>query len=126
MKHRFLDKQNIIKKYKGMIISSEKKNSFKNDFSEIIKTGNLIEILYSIQEGEKERIQRIEGIIIGKSQNTFRILRYIGKIKVEQIFYKNSPKITTIQLIQKAKVRRAKIFYLQTAKGKSAKLKKVI
>lgn len=98
----------------------------KNQFSEI-KIGDIIRITYLIPEGEKERIQSYEGLIIaiknrgiGKS---FIIRRTVQGIGIEQVFVLNSPKILSIKKKQESKVRRAKLYFIRNLRGKATRLK---
>lgn len=98
----------------------------KNEFSEI-KIGDIIRITYLIPEGEKERIQSYEGLIIaiknrgiGKS---FIIRRTVQGIGIEQVFVLNSPKILSIKKKQESKVRRAKLYFIRNLRGKATRLK---
>jgi large subunit ribosomal protein L19 len=92
-----------------------------------IEVGNIVRIGYKIQEGEKERIQYYEGLIIaiqnrglGKS---FTIRRNVQGIGVEQLFPVHSPKILSLVKKQASKVRRAKLYFLRFLTGKAAKLR---
>ena len=93
----------------------------------IIEIGDIIRIGYSIPEGDKERIQYYEGVVIGTNNRglgkTFMIRRTVQGIGVEQIFVLNSPKIVSIIKKQSSKVRRSKLYFLRNLRGKSAKLK---
>jgi large subunit ribosomal protein L19 len=93
-----------------------------------IKTGDIIKIGYLIPEGEKERLQYYEGLIIsiknrgmGKS---FTLRRSVQGIGLEQIFVANSPKIASIIKKQSSKVRRSKLYFLRVLSGKSVRLKR--
>jgi large subunit ribosomal protein L19 len=92
-----------------------------------IEIGDIIRIGYSIPEGDKERIQYYEGLVIGANNRglgkTFMIRRTVQGIGVEQIFVLNSPKILSITKKQSSKVRRSKLYFLRNLRGKSAKLK---
>jgi large subunit ribosomal protein L19 len=92
-----------------------------------IEIGDIIRIGYSIPEGDKERIQYYEGVVIGTNNRglgkTFMIRRSVQGIGVEQIFVLNSPKIVSITKKQSSKVRRSKLYFLRNLRGKSAKLK---
>lgn len=98
----------------------------KNSYE--VNTGDLINIKYAIIEGGKERVQNIEGTVIAKKHGginqTITIRRFIGKFGVEQVIFLNSPKIIKLTIFQRSKVRRSKLYYLRTAKGKAAKLKR--
>jgi large subunit ribosomal protein L19 len=89
--------------------------------------GDVIRIAYYIPEGEKERIQYYEGIIIAiqnkNIRRSFILRRNIQGIGIEQIFFLHSPKILSILKKQSSKVRRAKLYFLRTLRGKSTKLK---
>ena len=80
-------------------------------------------------EGEKERIQPFEGVVIsrrGQSAGaTFTVRRVSFSIGVERIFPINSPTISSIEVLHQGRVRRAKLYYLRGLKGKSARIKRV-
>lgn len=92
-----------------------------------VNPGDIVRIAYKIPEGEKERIQYYEGLVISKQNRTlsktFKIRRSVQGIGVEQTFLVNSPKIVSITLKQSSKVRRAKLYFLRKLQGKSARLK---
>ena len=83
-----------------------------------------------IFEGNKERIQFYEGIIIAKKNSginsTITVRKLFQGIGVERIFLIHSPKITSISVLKLSKVRRAKLYYLRNLKGKAARLKQII
>jgi large subunit ribosomal protein L19 len=80
-------------------------------------------------EGEKERIQPFEGIVISKRGRllsaTFTIRRVSFGIGVERIFPVNSPVISAIEVVRQGRVRRSKLYYLRGLKGKAARVKRV-
>ncbi len=80
-------------------------------------------------EGEKERIQPFEGVVIGKrgrlASATFTVRRVSFGIGVERIFPVNSPMISSIEVVRQGSVRRAKLYYLRGRKGKAARIKRV-
>jgi large subunit ribosomal protein L19 len=80
-------------------------------------------------EGEKERIQPFEGVVISKRGQsagaTFTVRRVSFGIGVERIFPMQSPSISTIEVLHQGRVRRAKLYYLRGLKGKSARIKRV-
>lgn len=92
----------------------------------IIEIGDLIRVGYKIPEGDKERTQFYEGVIIAKQnkglRQTFTLRRIVQGIGVEQIFLLHSPKIISIIKKQSSKVRRAKLYYIRDLKGKAARL----
>jgi large subunit ribosomal protein L19 len=93
----------------------------------IIRVGEIVKIGYTIQEGDKERIQYFEGLIIAQQNKglnrTFTLRRIVQGIGVEQIFILNSPKITTVIKKQISKIRRSKLYFIRQLSGKSTRLK---
>jgi large subunit ribosomal protein L19 len=95
--------------------------------AEDIKPGSLIKISHKIVEGDKERIQVFQGMVIqirgAKDNKTITVRKMSRGIGVERIFPLNSPVITKIEMKKQSKVRRAKLYYLRGKKGQEAKLK---
>lgn len=79
-------------------------------------------------EGEKERIQPFEGVVVSKrgqqSGATFTVRRVSFGIGVERIFPVNSPMISSIEILQAGRVRRSKLYYLRQLKGKAARIRR--
>ena len=92
-----------------------------------IRVGDLVQIGYRIPEGDKERIQFYEGLIISKKNRTlsktFTIRRYVQSIGLEQIFLLNSPKIFSLLIKQSSKIRKAKLYFIRTLSTKAVRLK---
>jgi len=92
-----------------------------------LKIGDNIKIGVKIIEGNKERIQFYEGTVIAKkntSINTTIIVRKVLQgIGIERIFLIHSPKIDSLKILRSSKVRRSKLYYLRTLKGKASRLK---
>ena len=92
------------------------------DFS----AGDTVSIDVRVAEGGKERIQKFEGIVIGKKGSdvsaTFTVRKISGGIGVERIFPLHSPMISNINVKRRGKVRRAKLYYLRERQGKSARI----
>lgn len=104
-------------------------NSFvQKEWKEGISVGDVLRLGYLIPEGEKERIQMYEGLIISVSNRglgkTFTLRRTVQGIGVEQIFLMNSPKIVSIVKKQSSKVRRAKLYFMRELRGKATRLKR--
>ena len=82
-----------------------------------------------IVEGEKERIQMIEGVVIkmrgGGSRKTLTVRKISFGIGVERIFPFHSPRVEKIEIVRRAKVRQAKLYYLRELRGKAARLKEL-
>ena len=94
-----------------------------------IRPGDTLKVHLRIKEGNKERIQIFEGIVIarkhGKGINaTITVRKVVDGVGVERIFPIHSPAISKIEVIRSGKVRRSKLYFLRDAKGKRGKLKK--
>ena len=89
--------------------------------------GDTLKVHTKIREGDKERIQVFEGVVIqtkGKGTGkTFTVRKISGGVAVERVFPLHSPNVTKIQRLRQGRVRRAKLFYLRGLKGKSARIK---
>ena len=92
-----------------------------------LEVGDTIRVGTLIQEGNKERTQFSEGVIIAmhKAQlnTTITLRRTFQGIGIEKVYLVHSPRITRIQIIKKSKVKRAKLYYLRDKTGKATKLK---
>ena len=93
-----------------------------------IRPGDTIKVYQKIKEGDKERIQIFEGLVIARKHGkgisaTITVRKTVEGIGVERIFPVHSPSIEKIEVVKSGKVRRSKLYYLRTAKGKRAKLK---
>ena len=88
--------------------------------------GDTVKVHVKVREGEKERIQVFEGVVIGRRgggvRETFTVRKVSYGIGVERIFPVHSPSIDRIQVIRHGKVRRAKLYFLRSLKGKAARL----
>ena len=91
--------------------------------------GDTVNIHYRVREGEKERIQQYEGVVIserGSGPNkTFTVRKMSSNVGVERIFPFASPNIAKIEVKARHKVRRAKLYFLRSRRGKSARLKPI-
>ncbi|MCP4130302.1 MAG: 50S ribosomal protein L19 [bacterium] len=89
--------------------------------------GDTVKVHYRIVEGERERIQIFEGIVIAIDNKgiskTFTVRKISFDVGVERIFPVYSTRIADIDIVRKGKVRRSKLYYLRERRGKSAKLK---
>lgn len=98
----------------------------KKDFPEF-NSGDTITVYYEIKEGEKTRTQFFKGVVIQKRgagiTQTFTIRKMSGAVGVERIFPLNMPALQKIEVNQRGKVRRARIFYFRDLTGKKAKIK---
>lgn len=94
-----------------------------------IRPGYTIIVYQKIKEGEKERIQPFKGLVIAKKHGTgingtITVRKISGGIGVERTFPLHSPRINKIEIVGKAKVRRAKLYFLRERIGKRARLKR--
>ncbi|MGE5424951.1 MAG: 50S ribosomal protein L19 [Syntrophothermus sp.] len=98
----------------------------KNEFP-VFKAGDTITVHYKIKEGNKERIQNYQGVVLQRSgkgaTETFTVRKISGNIGVERIFPTCSPFIDKIEVNKRGVVRRARIFYLRGLRGKKARIK---
>lgn len=89
--------------------------------------GDTVNVHYRVREGEKERIQQYEGMVLserGSGPNkTFTVRKISSSVGVERVFPLNSPFIAQIDVKKRGKVRRSKLFYLRDRQGKSARIK---
>ena len=92
-----------------------------------LKIGDTVKVGVKIIEGNKERVQFYEGIILAKKNSsintTITVRKVLQGIGIERVFLIHSPKIDTITVIRSSKVRRAKLYYLRDLKGKASRLK---
>lgn len=111
------------------IIKSIEHEQLKNRIPEL-KVGNTVKVHVRIKEGNKERIQVFEGIIIkvqgGGVNQTFTVRKTSYGVGVEKTFLVHSPLVEKVELVRVGKARRAKLFYLRDRVGKAAKTKEQI
>ena len=92
-----------------------------------IKPGDTVRVHVKVREGDKERIQVFEGVVIGLHRGGTRASFTVRKVSfgqgVERIFPLHSPTIQKVEVMRSAKVRRAKLYYLRELKGKAARMK---
>ena len=102
------------------------KEQLRSDVPEF-HIGDTVRVQVKVVEGNRERLQAFEGIVIsrrhGGVRETFTVRRVSYGIGVERTFPLHSPRIDSIQVIRRGKVRRAKLFYLRDRVGKAAKVK---
>ncbi|MFQ5415278.1 MAG: 50S ribosomal protein L19 [Phycisphaerae bacterium] len=91
--------------------------------------GNTVDVRCRIVEGEKERIQVFNGVVIARRgrgiNETFTVRRIVGKEGVERIFPLHSPNVVSVKVVRRGKVRRAKLYYLRSRVGKARRLREV-
>ncbi len=91
------------------------------------RTGDSVRVHWKVKEGDKERVQAFEGIVIrkkkGNNRSTFTVRKVSFGVGVERTFPVHSPNIDRIEVFTRGDVRRAKLYYLRELRGKAAKIK---
>ena len=90
------------------------------------RVGDTLRLQVKVREGEKERIQSFEGVVIkmnrGGNRATFTVRKVSYGVGVERIFPLHSPRLEKIQVLSRSRVRRARLYYLRGRQGKAARL----
>ncbi|PAF55426.1 50S ribosomal protein L19 [Mycoplasmopsis agassizii] len=117
---------------RNKLIELVEKSQIRQDLPEF-KTGDVVRVNVLIRDGDKQRIQVFEGLVITKSgagkgtSATFTVRKVSvgvgGGIGVERTFPLNSPIISSIEVVRRNKVRRKRLYYIRNKSGKSARLK---
>ena len=93
----------------------------------VMRSGDTVRVHVRVKEGDKERVQVFEGLVIGQHRGGARATFTVRKVSfgqgVERIFQLHSPVIQKIELVRSAKVRRAKLYYLRGLRGKAARMR---
>jgi len=104
----------------------EEQANTKKEFPSF-KSGDTVSVHYKIREGNKERVQIYQGVVIQRNSaganETFTVRKISNGVGVERIFPFNSPNIEKVEVNSYGKVRRAKLFYLRSLTGKAARIK---
>ncbi|VEN73901.1 50S ribosomal subunit protein L19 [Candidatus Desulfarcum epimagneticum] len=91
------------------------------------KAGDTVKVHVKIKEGEKERIQIFQGVVISKRRSsanaTFTVRKVSYGVGVERVFLLHSPIIDKVELVTSGRVRRSKIYYLRKLRGKAARIR---
>ncbi len=91
--------------------------------------GDTVRVHVKIKEGEKERIQVFEGVVIARKhggvRETFTVRKISFGVGVERIFPLHSPSIDKIEVVRRGRVRRAKLYYLRKLRGKAARIREL-
>ena len=110
----------------GVLEKVQKRYATQKDYPNF-KVGDTIKVYYKIKEGDKERIQPFEGVVIrirgGGLDKTFTLRKESYGVGIERIFPYYSPNIEKIEVVKIGKVRRAKLYFLRDLKGKVAQRK---
>jgi len=99
----------------------------KRDAIPSFEAGDTVNVHVRVVEGEKERIQQYQGVVIAfkgsGARRTFTVRKVSNSVGVERVFPLYSPKLAKIEVIREGSVRRAKIYYLRERRGKAARIK---
>jgi large subunit ribosomal protein L19 len=94
-----------------------------------VRSGDTVRVHVRIKEGDKSRIQVFEGIVIriknGGPRSTFTVRKIASGVGVERVFPASSPNVEKIEIVERHKVRRAKLHFLRSRRGKAARLKPI-
>jgi large subunit ribosomal protein L19 len=108
------------------VIESIEKEQMRLDIPDF-KPGDTIRVHARIKEGEKERIQIFQGVVLrkrkGRTGATFTVRKVSYGIGVERIFPLHSPNLDKIEIVSRGKVRRGRLYYLRKLRGKAARIK---
>ncbi len=111
------------------IIATLEKEGLKDNVADF-NIGDTVRVYVKVVEGDKERIQAYEGVVIarknGSIRETFTVRRISFGVGVERTFPVHSPRIDHVEVIRRGKVRRAKLYYVRKLSGKRAKVKEAI
>ena len=111
------------------IISELEKEQLRTDLP-ALEVGDSVRVFVKVIEGNRERLQNFEGVVIkiqgGGVRKSFTVRRISYGVGVERTFPYNSPRIGRIELVRHGVVRRAKLFYLRDLSGKAAKIRERI
>ena len=110
------------------LLNSIVKDQLKTDVPEF-KAGDTVKVHVRIVEGDRERIQLFEGVVIkrrgGGISETFTVRKITYGVGVERTFPVHTPKIEKIDVVRRGRVRRAKLYYLRNLRGKAARIREI-
>ncbi|MDA8431875.1 MAG: 50S ribosomal protein L19 [Nitrospiraceae bacterium] len=99
---------------------------FKRDLG-AFSVGDTVKVFVKVVEGDKERIQPFQGVVIGRkgsgTRQSFMVRKVSFGVGVERIFPVCSPSVDRVEIVKRGRVRQAKLYYLREKKGKAAKIK---
>lgn len=108
------------------VVESIQSGQFKSELPEI-RVGDLVRLGVSIQEGAKQRVQPFEGTVIARHQaglnSSITVRKTLQGVGVERVFPLHAPCITSLQVLRRAQISRAKLYYLRERTGKATRLK---
>jgi large subunit ribosomal protein L19 len=108
------------------ILAKIEQSQLRSDLPEF-RVGDTVRVHYKIVEGEKERVQVFQGIVLKRHRagvrSTFTVRKVSFNVGVERIFLAHSPRIEKIEIVSRGVVRRARLFYLRSLTGKAARVR---
>ena len=108
------------------LMSLVEATQYREDIPEFAP-GDTVNVHVRVVEGDQERIQQYQGVVIsirgGGASKTFNVRKVSNGVGVERIFPFYSPKIAKIEVVRRGRVRRAKLYYLRSLRGKAARIK---
>ncbi len=108
------------------LLSIVEATQFRDDLPDF-ESGDTVNVHLRVVEGEKERIQQFEGVVLSKqgggAGRTFTVRKISGGIGVERVFPLHSPRIAKIEVVRRGRTRRSKLYYLRNLRGKAARIK---
>jgi large subunit ribosomal protein L19 len=111
---------------KGAILTAIAQKHLRSDIPNM-DIGDTIDVHQRIVEGEKERVQRFQGVLIARSgggiNEMITVRRIVDDVGVERVYPINSPMIARMEVVRRGDARRAKLYYLRDRKGKSRRLR---
>ena len=109
-------------------IAQIEQNSLRMDIPDF-KAGDTLKVHVKIREGEKQRIQIFQGFVLRRqgesNRETFTVRKVSGGIGVERTFPVHSPMVDKIELVNRGRVRRAKLYYMRNLRGKAARIRSI-
>ena len=109
-------------------IAQIEQNSLRMDIPQF-KAGDTLKVHVKIREGEKQRIQIFQGFVLRRqgesNRETFTVRKVSGGIGVERTFPVHSPMVDKIELVNRGRVRRAKLYYMRKLRGKAARIRTI-
>ncbi len=108
------------------ILAKLEQSQLRSDLPEF-RVGDTVRVHYKIVEGEKERVQVFQGIVLKRHRagvrSTFTVRKVSFGVGVERIFLQHSPRIDKVEVVSKGVVRRSRLFYLRDLAGKAARVR---
>lgn len=108
------------------VIEAMEKDLMKKQVPDF-RVGDTVKVHVKVKEGDKERVQAFEGVVIashsGRNRTTFTVRKVSGGVGVERVFPVHSPAVSRIDVLRRNRVNRSKLYYLRDLRGKAARLK---